>query len=154
RTPKDEHMDAVPIVDLAPWFEGSQVGRAQVARQVDEALRVSGFMLITGHGVADGLRAQTRVTAKEFFALPAATKARYAVTVGGRGWIPPGAEANGYAEGTPTPPDLKESYSLAACTPTGDPEVDQEWFRPNVWPDEVPRMRSVVGAYLEAMHAL
>ena len=99
----------VPVIDLAPWFDGGPPDRAGVARQVDEALRSSGFLLITGHRVPAAVRARTRATAREFFALPAEIKARYAITVGGRGWIPPGAEANGYAEGTVTPPDLKES---------------------------------------------
>jgi hypothetical protein len=36
------------------------------------------------------------------------------VPVGGRGWIPPGAEANGYLDGVETPPDLKESYSVGS----------------------------------------
>jgi len=100
----------VPVIDLTPWFAGAPRDRAGVARQVDEALRSSGFLLITGHRVPGAVRAQTRATAREFFALPAEVKARYAITVGGRGWIPPGAEANGYAEGTATPPDLKESF--------------------------------------------
>ena len=60
------------------------------------------------------------------------------MAVGGHGWIAPGAEANAYAEGTETPPDLKESYSLGAETAVGDPEVDRIWFAPNVWPGEVP----------------
>ena len=145
--------DYVPMIDLAPWFAGGE-GRARVAAQVDEALQRAGFLLITGHGVSDELRAEVRALAREFFALPAEVKAKYAVSVGGRGWLPPGVEANGYAEGTPTPPDLKESYTLAHDDPTGDPEVDRVWFPPNVWPEEVPRMREVVQAYLRKMHAL
>jgi isopenicillin N synthase-like dioxygenase len=146
----------VPIIDLTPWFAGGpgRAGRADVAAQVDEALRNAGFLLIRGHGITDELRADVRQLAREFFALPPEVKAKYAVGVGGRGWIPPGAEANGYAEGTPTPPDLKESYSLAADYPTGDPDIDREWFPPNVWPTEIPRMRTVVGEYLRQMHAL
>src|SRR5437879_2978537 len=145
--------DYVPIVDLAPWFAGGD-GRAQVAAQADEALRTAGFLLVTGHGVTGDLRAEVRQLAREFFALPADVKSRYAVSVGGRGWLPPGVEANGYAEGTPTPPDLKESYTLAADDPTGDPAVDSDWFPPNVRPDEVPKMREVVTGYLHRMHAL
>ncbi|HEY4453194.1 MAG TPA: 2-oxoglutarate and iron-dependent oxygenase domain-containing protein [Pseudonocardiaceae bacterium] len=145
--------DYVPMIDLAPWFAGGD-GRARVAARVDEALQRAGFLLITGHGVTDELRAEVRELAREFFALPAEVKAKYAVSVGGRGWLPPGVEANGYAEGTPTPPDLKESYTLAQDDPTGDPEVDRDWFPPNVWPDEVPRMRAVVSEYLRQMHAL
>jgi isopenicillin N synthase-like dioxygenase len=144
----------VPIIDLAAWFDGDRRDRAAVAGQVDQALRTSGFLLITGHRVPADVRAQTRSVAREFFALPAEVKARYAIAVGGRGWIPPGAEANGYAEGTPTPPDLKESFSLAADWPTGDDAIDARWFRPNVWPAEVPLMRPVVSDYIDRMHAL
>jgi isopenicillin N synthase-like dioxygenase len=144
----------VPIIDLAAWFDGDRGDRAAVARQVDQALRTSGFLLITGHRVPADVRARTRSVAREFFALPAEVKARYAIAVGGRGWIPPGAEANGYAEGTATPPDLKESFSLAADWPTGDDAIDARWFRPNVWPAEVPPMRPVVSDYIDRMHAL
>jgi isopenicillin N synthase-like dioxygenase len=144
----------VPNIDLAAWFDGDSGDRAAVARQVDQALRTSGFLLVTGHRVPADLRAQTRSAAREFFALPAEVKARYAIAVGGRGWIPPGAEANGYAEGTPTPPDLKESFSLAADWPTGDDAIDARWFRPNIWPAEVPRMQPVVSHYIGRVHAL
>ena len=146
--------DLVPIIDLTPWFSGGENGRQAVAARVDEALRTSGFLLITGHGVPDEVRARTRATAREFFTLPAAVKARYATQVGGRGWLPPGAEANGYAEGTETPPDLKESFSLAADQPTGNAAIDQRWFRPNVWPAEVPDLQPVVSDYIDRMHRL
>lgn len=144
----------VPIIDLTPWFEGDRTDRAEVAAEVDSALRRAGFLLVTGHGVPAELRSDTRATAREFFALPEETKARYAVSVGGRGWIPPGAEANGYAEGTETPPDLKESFSLAAHQPTGDAEVDAQWFMPNTWPTELPGLERVVSEYVARMHTL
>src|SRR6266436_6493289 len=136
---------SVPVIDLRPWFGGDEAARAAVAAQVDAALQSVGFFLISGHGVADDLRA--RAQARAFFALPAGAKQRYAVTVGGRGWLPPGVEANGYAEGTETPPDLKESYAVGADQPTGDPEVDGYWFQPNVYPAEVPDLQpAVVGS--------
>jgi non-haem dioxygenase in morphine synthesis N-terminal len=131
---------SVPVIDLAPWFSGDETARATVAAEVDAALQSVGFFLITGHGVPGDLRAQIRAAARAFFAQPRETKQRYAVTVGGRGWLPPGAEANAYAEGTETPPDLKESYAVGADQPTGDPEVDGYWFQPNVYPAEVPAL--------------
>jgi isopenicillin N synthase-like dioxygenase len=143
-------MSYVPAVDLSPWFGGTRDGRARVAEQVDHALRTAGFLLVTGHGVPSELRSQVRTSAREFFELPVSVKRPYAVAVGGRGWIPPGAEANGYAEGTATPADLKESYSFAADDPFGDPE----WFRPNVWPAQVPALRPVLTDYLARMRAL
>src|SRR5262249_51818735 len=141
-------MSHVPSIDLTPWREGGAEGRRVVAEQVDHALRTAGFLLVTGHGVEQDLRTRVRALAREVVVRPAEVKQRYAVGVGGRGWIPPGAEANGYAEGTETPADLKESYSLAADDPTGDPDTDAAWFRPNVWPAEVPELRPVLTAYL------
>lgn len=97
------------------------------------------------------LAADVRAASRAFFAQPHEVKQRYSVPVGGHGWIGPGAEANAYAEGTETPPDLKESFSLGADTATGDPEVDRIWFAPNVWPDEVPVLRELVTAYTAEM---
>jgi isopenicillin N synthase-like dioxygenase len=152
-------MPSVPVIDLTPWFvpagpDRDEAARAAVAAEVDAALRSVGFFLITGHGVPDELRAQVRAQARTFFALPAETKRRYAVTVGGRGWLPPGVEANGYAEGTETPPDLKESYAVGADQATGDPEVDGYWFQPNVYPAEVPGLEPAIIAYLARMRTL
>ncbi|MFY9930226.1 MAG: 2-oxoglutarate and iron-dependent oxygenase domain-containing protein [Streptosporangiaceae bacterium] len=145
---------SVPVIDLEPWFRGDEQARAAVAAQVDQALQTSGFFLITGHGVPGDLRTEVRAQARAFFALPPQEKRRYAVTVGGRGWLPPGVEANGYAEGTQTPPDLKESFAVGADQPTGDPEVDSYWFQPNVYPAEVPGLQPAVTAYLAQMRAL
>ncbi|WP_419997067.1 isopenicillin N synthase family dioxygenase [Streptomyces boninensis] len=145
---------SIPTIDLTPWRSGDPAARARIAATVDEALQTAGFLLVTGHGVDPALRTGIRAAAREFFGLPAAVKEPYAVKVGGRGWLGPGAEANGYAEGTETPPDLKESWSMAADEPTGDAAVDAEWFLPNAWPAEAPRLRALVTAYLEQMRAL
>src|SRR5260370_8980862 len=145
---------SVPVIDMRPWFGGDEAARAAVAAQVDAALQSVGFFLISGHGVADDLGARVRAQARAFFALPAGAKRRWAVPVGGRGWLPPGVEANGYAEGTETPPDLKESFAVGADQPTGDPDVDGYWFQPNVYPAEVPGLEPAVTGYLARMRAL
>lgn len=145
---------AIPTVDLGPWRAGDPGARRGTAATVDAALRTAGFLIVTGHGVDPELRAAVRAAARPFFHLPAAAKQPYAVPVGDRGWLGPGAEANGYAEGTETPPDLKESLSFAADEPTGDPAVDAEWFRPNVWPDRAPGLRRHTERYLAEMRAL
>jgi isopenicillin N synthase-like dioxygenase len=145
---------SVPVIDLTPWFRGDEQARAAVAAEVDAALQRVGFFLITGHGVPADLRAEVRAEARSFFALSREIKQRYAVAVGGRGWLPPGAEANGYAEGTQTPPDLKESFAVGADQPTGDLEADGFWFQPNVFPAEVPALGPAVVAYLARMRKL
>jgi len=144
---------SVPIIDLTPWFDGSD--RESVLTDVDAALQDVGFLLITGHGVPRSARDAVRLAAREFFALPAETKQRYQVSVGGRGWLPPGVEANAYSEGTETPPDLKESYSVGAEEKTGDADVDAFWFQPNTWPDdEVPALHADTSEYMRRMRAL
>jgi isopenicillin N synthase-like dioxygenase len=143
-------MSAVPVIDLTAWFDGSD--RAGVAAQVDAALQDVGFFLVTGHGVPAAARAAVRSSAREFFALPSDTKQKYAVTVAGRGWLPPGVEANGYSEGTETPPDLKESYSIGADDATAP--LDGYWFQRNVWPGEVPALEASTTAYLALMKSL
>jgi isopenicillin N synthase-like dioxygenase len=145
---------SVPIIDLTPWFDGDAADRAAVAQEVDQALQQVGFMLVTGHRVPSALASQVRDAARTFFVLPEPIKTPYAVRVNGRGWLPPGVEANGYAEGTETPPDLKQSFTFGADRPTGDPEVDDYWFAPNVWPPEVPALRPVVTEYLARMRTL
>ncbi len=145
---------SVPVIDLAPWRTGDERARSAVAAEVDAALRSVGFFLLSGHGVPDDLRRQVRTEARNFFALPKEAKQPYAVTVAGRGWLPPGVEANGYAEGTQTPPDLKVSFAVGADQQTGDPEVDGYWFQPNVYPAEVPGLQPAVVAYLQQMRAL
>jgi isopenicillin N synthase-like dioxygenase len=144
-------MTRVPIVDLTSWFEGDRV---TAPKEVDAALSDVGFLLVTGHGVPVRLRDDIRAAAKRFFALPYETKQPYAVTIGGRGWLPPGAEANGYAEGTPTPPDLKETFAVGADQPMGDPEHDPVWFLGNVYPGEVPELEALVTEYLAQMRRL
>lgn len=93
----------IPTIDLRHWSPGDPAARAAVAAMVDTALQRAGFLLVTGHGVDPGLRGRIREAAGEFFRLPEAAKERYAVRVGGRGWLGPGAEANAYAEGTESP---------------------------------------------------
>jgi isopenicillin N synthase-like dioxygenase len=143
----------IATVDISRWRAGGAQADA-VAAELDEGLQQAGFILVTGHGIDPELAADVRAASRSFFSLPDDVKRRYSVAVGGHGWIAPGAEANAYAEGTDTPPDLKESYSLGAETAVGDPEVDRIWFAPNVWPAEVPELQPLVDEYTAAMRGL
>jgi isopenicillin N synthase-like dioxygenase len=146
-------MSVIATVDISRWHKGGAAADA-VAAEVDRSLQQAGFILVTGHGVDKGLASAVRQSSRDFFAQPDDVKQRYSVPVGGHGWIGPGAEANGYAEGTETPPDLKESYSLGAETATGDPDIDRIWFAPNVWPSEVPGLHALVAEYTAAVRRL
>lgn len=143
----------IATVDISHWHEGGATADT-VAAAVDQGLQQAGFILVTGHGVDPALARDVRNAARAFFGQPDEVKSRYSVSVGGHGWLAPGVEANAYAEGTETPPDLKESYSLGAETATGDPGIDRTWFAPNVWPGEVPSLQPLVSEYTAAMRRL
>ncbi|QLY29748.1 isopenicillin N synthase family dioxygenase [Nocardia huaxiensis] len=146
-------MNAIATVDLDRWRAGG-ADATRMLLEVDAGMQRAGFLLVRGHGVPEGLPGAVRAAVRRFFALPEAVKRRYAVSVGGRGWIGPGMEANGYAEGTETPPDLKETFAVGADTPTGDKAVDEVWFLENVWPVEVAELHELLTAYTGHMRSL
>ena len=152
--PRGPQVPRIPTVDLRPWLSGDADARARIVRTVDEALCNAGFLLVTGHGVEPALRARVRAAARDFFTSPAEVKRKYEARVGGRGWLGPGAEANGYSEGTETPPDLKESLTFATDEPFEDPVVNAEWYAPNVWPAETPELKGACEEYLGRMAEL
>jgi hypothetical protein len=48
-------MNTIPVIDIAPFLDGTAKGKAAVARAVDDARSTLGFLIIAGHGVPDSL---------------------------------------------------------------------------------------------------
>ena len=147
----------VAVIDLDVWRHGDDVDRRVVERQVDTALRQVGFFIVTNHGIADTTISDLRRASNEVFALPTDTKARFQqhAGIGSPGWVPIGSEANAYASGHATPPDLKEAWTVGdvsddAVTPTSRGTIPVE----NLFPAEVPAFEPSVRRYLEAGLAL
>ena len=111
----------VPVVDLVPWFGADESARAAVAAEVDAALQSVGFFLLTGHGVPAGLRDRVRAEARAFFALPAEAKQLYAVTVGGRGWLPPTVTAYRCFASSGSAKNARDSARTRSRRSTGNP---------------------------------
>ena len=65
-------LKAVPIIDLAPYLEGTAKGKAKVAAEVGRACTDIGFLSIVGHGVPNELVEKCYTVSKEFFDLPSA----------------------------------------------------------------------------------
>src|SRR5271166_5258999 len=77
RSPEGDHgmaFKSVPVIDISPFLAGTVDGKRKVADEVGRACREIGFLLITGHGVADALIQETYDTAKAFFDLPESEK--------------------------------------------------------------------------------
>ncbi|MFE0173819.1 isopenicillin N synthase family dioxygenase [Streptomyces sp. NPDC059002] len=150
----------IPVIDLSPWYEDMDQGpapdsgtaRQQLAARVDQALQSTGFLLVTGHGIAPELPGQVRSAAREFFHLPPAVKKRYTQHADRRGWIGRERVTVGRSEGTRTPPDLLESWSCNADSAPRHGGATQRL--PARWPDEVPALHALVTEYTERMQGL
>jgi isopenicillin N synthase-like dioxygenase len=137
----------IPLIDLA-------TDPAALATSVDHALRTSGFLLVTGHGIDPDLPSQLRAQALEFFHLDTATKAPYRSAIGVPGWLPMGVEANGYTLGVETPPDAKEVVIFAPGDGHTLIDADGPFTAVNQVPVEVPELAPIALEYLAAVEAL
>jgi isopenicillin N synthase-like dioxygenase len=145
-----DHPSPVRTIDLGRWRAGSAEDRATVAAELDASLQEAGFVVVVGHGVPEGARAAVRAAAMEAFRLPQDVKDRYrAEALATCGWVPFGMEANSYASGEPTPPDLKETWVLTTAELPGHDDA-----LPNVWPDEVPAFAPAATHLLAAIDAV
>ncbi len=146
----------LPTIDIEVWRGGDPVERSRVASSLDDALRSSGFLLLVNHGISRTLRADIRSAAQKFFTLSPDAKAVYSTGVGGRGWIPPGAEANSYygEDADPSRADLKETWTSGRDFRTGDPVIDAAWFQTNIWPVEAPELEALCAEYTHSVRAL
>jgi isopenicillin N synthase-like dioxygenase len=147
----------IPIVDISGFRTGDAGQRMAVARQVDEACREVGFLVVTGHGVANELVDETRRLCHAFFDLPTDTKLAYTMPADRyRGYTSSGMESLSATYGLETPPDLKESFSIG---PVDVPDDDYARsagavFADNMWAREVPQMEAVWSEYYRAMEQL
>ena len=106
-------MTQLPIIDL-------RSPESELAQQIADACRAHGFFYVVGHEVDEALALRLERLSHQFFALPEATKARFAMTLGGpawRGWFPLGGEL------TSGRPDWKEGLYLGTELPGEHPRV-------------------------------
>jgi isopenicillin N synthase-like dioxygenase len=145
---------SLPVIDVAPLVVGDEGAVRSVAAEIDEACRRFGFFYISGHGVDEGLQTELERLGRALFALPEHRKAALAMDTGGRawrGWFPfEGELTSGRA-------DRKEGVYFGAELPADHPSVlaGTPLHGPNRFPDDdLPELRPVVLAYLDAMTRL
>lgn len=147
---------SIPLVDLEPWFTGSEEERVALARQVDELLQQCGFLVVTNHRVPADVIEACRSEARTFFHQPEEVKAAVAMEGDAyRGWIGSALESNAASYGVDTPPDLKETFAF------GPIDVDEtarnaapERYAPNVWPESSAGVEPAFGAFWRAARRL
>src|SRR4029453_1307897 len=110
----------IPLIDISPFLNGSDAERRAVAAAVSTACEEIGFLLVTGHGIADSLVGERRGVSTHCFDRPLEEKLLYRNPPDrSPGYIASGNEALAYSLDEKTPPDIKESYSIGPIdTPT------------------------------------
>jgi isopenicillin N synthase-like dioxygenase len=148
----------VPVIDIAPFRDGDAAGKAAVARQVGQACRDIGFLIISGHGIDQALIERTDAVSRKFFDLPLEDKmavVRPAMDVT-RGYIPIETEAVAASRGEKTAGDLNESFMIGPVdVDPSDPYYTRpeagKHFHPNLWPAAPDGLRETYAAYYRAM---
>ncbi|MCD2172036.1 isopenicillin N synthase family dioxygenase [Rhizobium sp. C4] len=144
------------IFDLAAFEAASGETRAALARELDRICRETGFLAISGHGVAPQVIANLSARARAFFDLAPDTKHQAAPPYAGYpyGYLGPGVEALAKSRGVDSPPDLKESFNAGPLsTPEGmvDKDALSFCFADNIWPAGQDEFRAAWEAYFTAM---
>jgi isopenicillin N synthase-like dioxygenase len=136
----------IPVIDIAPFRDGSDAGVEEVAGKVREACESFGFLIIGGHGVPSRLIEDLRSVAAEFFALPEDTKLRCRAVEGRGGYRAVGSSRLGSSRGdSKALPDIAEFFSMQRLTKRPGPPI---------WPDEPVAFADVFTRYHDTMERL
>ena len=139
----------IPVVDLAPARSGDATARAAVAAEIDRACRESGFLVITGHGVAPELVERLHAVTLELFTQPDEWKQRWDCppdALGLRGFyrVPSYVSAG---EEIATAPDVCELFTMCRLGEPGVAEAaglgdaSDRYGIANIWPDRPEGLR-------------
>ncbi len=152
---------AFPVIDIQ-GLTGSGSARSvdMVARQIRSACLDIGFFYISGHGVSEGLIAETLAANRSFHARPLAEKLELKLNRWHRGYEP--FEASVLLSSTRFEPaktaDQLESYVVRQEISPDDPDYRvKELMGPNQWPDQWPddpTFRDTVSHYDQALREL
>jgi len=145
-TAKSLPPDAIPVVDITPLRDGSDV--AAVAAALHSASQGLGFIYIKGHGIPDEVITAARQQAYDFFRASSEQKQSVAVSPKHRGWLQSGAAKMG----SDAKADLKESFVWGQQDDLGQALADHPLRGPNQWPSFVPSMESVAMTYYHHAH--
>jgi isopenicillin N synthase-like dioxygenase len=136
-TPPGPTRTELPSFDISCFATGAEESpdRDALALALDEALRHTGFFLVTGHGIDPAVRRDMLAAAARFFAESLEVKNRIAIgnSPVHRGYVAIGTEALDEA----AVGDAKETLDTGGEQGPDHPEVraGTPLFGPNQWPD-------------------
>lgn len=144
---KEILYDEIPSLDLADFYTGDPVLKAQFVAKLGEAYNNIGFVAVRNHYLSQRTQDMLYPAIRKFFGLPdeLKTKYEYADLAGQRGYTGKGKE---HAKGRNTG-DLKEFFHIGQ--ELASDELLAEGYPANVWPEEVPELKE---AAIDAYRAL
>ena len=148
----------IPVIDLADYVADRPGALPAVARQIHDALTTVGFLVLTGHGVAQDLIDGTFAQARRFHDLPMAQKLALRMNEHNNGYMAMGRYAVWTSDvNNNEKPDLNEAFFTKRERPADDPLLlsGRKLVGPNVWPADamLPGFRAAVLAYTDRMDA-
>jgi isopenicillin N synthase-like dioxygenase len=131
--------DQIPSLDLEAFYGNDKAKKEKFVAELGAAYHNIGFVAIRNHFLNDDLQQRLYAAIKKFFALPDNVKQKYEIPglAGQRGYIGKGKE---HAKGRNTG-DLKEFFHVGQELDKA--QLEKEGYPANVWPDEVPELKSV-----------
>ncbi|HVJ52709.1 MAG TPA: 2-oxoglutarate and iron-dependent oxygenase domain-containing protein [Aliidongia sp.] len=159
---------AIPVIDIAALAGSDPAARLATAMEIGAACRTVGFFYIRNHGVPQSLIDRTYAHSRAFHASASELKQRVNVSnsPGNRGWSPVSSEDDKddpelYRLVEPkdgqddylTKPRLHAAFDLSLDIPHDDPDflAGNIMLVPNQWPDWMPRFRTEVMEYFDAV---
>ena len=152
--------DAIPVIDLGPYWSGDAAARQRIAEQVDWACENIGFLVISNHGIPQSLIDQAFSVSRAFFDLPSEEKGRSKPSngVAPRGYHALATRNLARTLGQETPPDLREQFFVGPLTSRAGPAAGTPgaavFYSENIWPDHPPAYREVFTEFYQKMEAL
>ncbi len=162
KAPAGGAFDAVPIIDISGYFSGNAATKRAIATEIDAACRSIGFLVISGHGVAEELLDRADRVTRAFFAKPIEEKRRYKTPDPAiyRGFYDIGTNAVAYSlDDREAAPDYCERFSINKVEyDRTDPyyacERGRQVFAPNIWPESLPGFEATWTEYYRLMEGL
>ena len=153
--------DAVPVIDLSPYYAGRQHGKAAVASSIAEACEQRvGFFKVVGHGVPQAMIDEAFATAGAFFTQPTSVKDRFrpARSASARGYHALASKNLAKTLGYNNPADLREQFYIGPLSNRAAefahiPEA-ADVYADNIWPDTPASYRTVFTRYYQALESL
>lgn len=142
---KEIDIDAIPVIDIGPLYDGPEGERA-VGRQLLDSVQRIGFFYIANHGISEATIDRVMKVGEQFFHAPRDQKETVRVARYHRGFLPIGeATMSGAAH-----PDQKESFIWGWDVGPDDPDIgnSNQILAPNRWPEFLPELKPVLDDYI------